>query len=342
MCMSCSTKSTVIPSVLRSRMCSSSDSVSAGFTPAIGSSNITKVGLVMSARAISRSFRCPPERLAAKSSFSLSNLKRSRISSARSSISSSCFFHKKGKIDWNRDSPVWSLAPSFIFSRTVSRPNAFVSWNVRTWPIFATLCAGTPARSFPEKDHVPVSGLSKPVSRLKRVVFPAPLGPIRAVMAPRGISTCSTSTATRPPNLRETWSATRIGSTFFTPGVASPTCKPVDFCGAFLSGLLPDKGQLPLVANDSLRPDDNDHHKEDSYQNKAQCPCLSGRQCSQQASLGHGRQKRAEERLKHPEDDCAQERPKDGGGPAQEKRCPDKECQRCGEEHRISRRRQDV
>ncbi len=39
-------------------------------------------------------------------------------------------------------------------------------------------------------------GLSNPVSRLKNVVLPAPFGPISAVMAPRCISRCSTSTAT--------------------------------------------------------------------------------------------------------------------------------------------------
>ena len=36
----------------------------------------------------------------------------------------------------------------------------------------------------PSKVHRPLSGLSKPVSRLKNVVLPAPLGPISAVIAP--------------------------------------------------------------------------------------------------------------------------------------------------------------
>ena len=39
--------------------------VSAGFTPAIGSSSMIMVGSVISARAISRSLRWPPERLPA-------------------------------------------------------------------------------------------------------------------------------------------------------------------------------------------------------------------------------------------------------------------------------------
>ncbi len=65
MCMSCSTKRTVMPSALRLMMWSSSDCLSAGLTPAIGSSSMTSTGSVMSARAISRSLRWPPDMLAA-------------------------------------------------------------------------------------------------------------------------------------------------------------------------------------------------------------------------------------------------------------------------------------
>jgi hypothetical protein len=64
----------------------------------------------------------------------------------------------------------------------------------------------------PLKVHAPVSGRSKPVSRLKNVVLPAPFGPISAVILPRSISKCSTSTARRPPNVRTTSSATRMAS----------------------------------------------------------------------------------------------------------------------------------
>jgi hypothetical protein len=87
-----------------------------------------------------------------------------------------------------------------MFSMTFMRDSAFVSWKVRTMPRRATLKAGMPARFCPSNSQDPVSGWSKPVSRLKNVVLPAPLGPIRAVIAPRWISTWSTSTAVRPPN----------------------------------------------------------------------------------------------------------------------------------------------
>ena len=76
-----------------------------------------------------------------------------------------------------------------MFSITFMRERALVSWNVRTIPSRATLKAGMPARSRPLNSQEPVSGLSNPVSRLKNVVLPAPLGPIRAVIAPLWIST---------------------------------------------------------------------------------------------------------------------------------------------------------
>ena len=61
MCMSCSTNSTDMPSDLSCLMWPSSDWVSAGFTPAMGSSSMISTGSLMSARAISSSLRWPPE-----------------------------------------------------------------------------------------------------------------------------------------------------------------------------------------------------------------------------------------------------------------------------------------
>ena len=55
--MSCSTKMTVMPCSRRSLTCPSRLCVSAGFTPAIGSSSMTTFGSLISARAISSSLR---------------------------------------------------------------------------------------------------------------------------------------------------------------------------------------------------------------------------------------------------------------------------------------------
>ena len=124
-----------------------------------------------------------------------------------------------------------------------------------------------PARDLPAKLQLPVSGLSKPVNRLKRVVLPAPLGPIRAVIAPRGISRCSTSTAVRPPKCLETPSMVTIGSTLATPGRIAPMCSPVVFAAGLLGMFaLLDKGELLFISKDSLGTVDNKQHQ--SYPNK--------------------------------------------------------------------------
>ena len=46
-------------------------------------------------------------------------------------------------------SPRCPVAPSFMFSSTVSSERALVSWKVRTWPIRATLNAGMPDSDVP-------------------------------------------------------------------------------------------------------------------------------------------------------------------------------------------------
>src|SRR5690606_1709701 len=121
----------------------------------------------------------------------------------------------------------------------------------------AVLYAGMPASEVPSKDHAPAFGLSKPVSRLKSVVLPAPFGPMRAVIALRGISRWSTSTAVRPPKTRRTPSTTMIGSTLGTPGRISPWWSPVDFGRGAGGATSADKGQLLLVPEDALRAEDD-------------------------------------------------------------------------------------
>ena len=85
-----------------------------------------------------------------------------------------------------------------MFSSTVSRDSALVSWKVRTTPSRATWCGDSLPSDWPSNDHVPVSGWSNPVSRLNSVVLPAPFGPIRPVMPPRWISRWSTDDRGEP------------------------------------------------------------------------------------------------------------------------------------------------
>ena len=91
-----------------------------------------------------------------------------------------------------------------MLSITVIRLSALVSWKVRTMPDLATREADVRSSVAPSKLQCApcpaVVGRSKPVIRLKNVVFPAPFGPISAVMMPRCTSRWSTSTAVTPPN----------------------------------------------------------------------------------------------------------------------------------------------
>src|SRR6478752_1401074 len=131
-----------------------------------------------------------------------------------------------------------------------------------------------PLRLVPLKDQSPLSGRSKPVSRLKNVVFPAPLGPISAVITPRWISTWSTSTAVSPPKVRRMLSALTIGSGLGAPGSCSTSrsaaraaemSTPVAFSGvavAVLVGVSAGiESQLPPVAEDSLWSEDHQQHQ---------------------------------------------------------------------------------
>src|SRR5690606_33349436 len=147
--MSCSTNTTVRPSSRSWRMCPSRDCLSAGFTPAVGSSSMSSWGSAISARAISSSFRCPPDSSPANSSRIRSSRNRASSASARSVISSSCLRHSAGMRPIRKFSPTCRGAPSRMFSMTRSRDNALVSWKVRTMPMRATWWARSPSRRWP-------------------------------------------------------------------------------------------------------------------------------------------------------------------------------------------------
>ena len=245
--MSCSTNTTVSPSSRRSCTWPMMVWARAGFTPAIGSSSMSSCGLDMSARAISSSLRWPPDSSPANSSRMCVRLNRASSASARSVTSASCCRQPARHSARKKFSPAWPVAPSFMLSSTESRARALVSWNVRTIPRRAMRYDVSPSRVSPSNDHVPELGLSKPVSRLKNVVLPAPLGPMSAVMAPRSTSKWSTSTAVRPPKRRVMPSATRIGSGFGTPGRSSisPKRSSANFVNAGCAVMMPPTAICP-------------------------------------------------------------------------------------------------
>ena len=138
MSMSCSTNSTVRPSSRSDFTWPSSDCLSAGFTPAIGSSSITSSGSAISARAISSSLRWPPDSEPAKSSRFLISRNRSSSASARSVLAVSWLRHSGANIAAAGSRRVWPVAPTRMFSMTVSLESTLVSWKVRTMPSRAT------------------------------------------------------------------------------------------------------------------------------------------------------------------------------------------------------------
>jgi hypothetical protein len=73
-------------------------------------------------------------------------------------------------------------------------------WKVRPIPRFVIACGGSPVMSSSSNSIRPLVGLYTPVSMLKKVVLPAPFGPIRLMVDPRGMVKSTLSTATRPPN----------------------------------------------------------------------------------------------------------------------------------------------
>ena len=66
-----------------------------------------------------------------------------------------------------------------VIDRTVKSLNRRIFWKVRAMPHWLISVVFLPVIFLPSRTILPVSGLYTPVSKLKIVVFPAPLGPIR-------------------------------------------------------------------------------------------------------------------------------------------------------------------
>src|SRR5713101_8951188 len=86
-----------------------------------------------------------------------------------------------------------------------------VRWKERAMPRWAILCGGVPAMSRPSKTMRPEVGASCPVSRLKKVVLPAPLGPITECRAPSWTSRVTALTAVSAPKALVSPSVLRSG-----------------------------------------------------------------------------------------------------------------------------------
>ena len=122
------------------------------------------------------------------------------------------------------------------FSRTVSSPNGSRRWNVRASPWRARLNGASRVTSRSPRRTDPVVGGWRPQITLKSVVLPAPLGPMRPVMAPASASKETSSRARRPPKLtvtsRTSRALTSIASTVSRPRARSTSASCSSVSGA--------------------------------------------------------------------------------------------------------------
>src|SRR6185437_10519144 len=139
--------------------------VSSSGSPAAGSSSSTSLGLPTTARALStrRRSRAPnPPTLALGDAFSPTNSIAESTSGRRvARFAPECS---------------WIIA---TLSKTDSCSIAISVWNVRRSPQRARRKSAILRRFSPKAVIVPPAGLTKPLITLKKVVLPAPLGPIR-------------------------------------------------------------------------------------------------------------------------------------------------------------------
>src|SRR5690606_34305658 len=95
--------------------------------------------------------------------------------------------------------PMRDWTASRTFSRTVRPGNTLVIWKERPIPSRVRACGERRVMSRPLNRMLPRVGFSCPLSRLKKVVFPAPLGPMMDVRRFFGMLTLTPLTATCPP-----------------------------------------------------------------------------------------------------------------------------------------------
>src|SRR5208283_1076861 len=183
--------------------------------PAAGSSSIRSPGSVASALPISSILCSPIGRLDAVSFILWPSLIYSSISSLLSLVSLSSFT-AKGSLSPDEMNPafVFECLPTMIFSSVVISPKSSRCWNVRAMPLRDMLRAEKLVMSNPEKKTSPLSGAVMPVTISRSVVFPAPLGPIRALMDFSRALKFTLLSAASPPKLFDTF---LTSSNFWAP-----------------------------------------------------------------------------------------------------------------------------
>src|SRR5437899_1862794 len=95
---------------------------------------------------------------------------------------------------WRRD-----CAAMRTFSSVVALGRMLVIWYERAMPFCEMRLGGSPVMSSPLNKMRPDEGRNTPVRQLKKVLFPAPFGPMMAQISPRSISKFTLLRAVRPP-----------------------------------------------------------------------------------------------------------------------------------------------
>ena len=130
------------------------------FTPAPTSSRKTILASTIIVRPSSSSFFWPPDRLPANSSATWGISRKSITSSARARTSASRARTRPGRNHASQSaSPGCSGGTIIRFSRTLSVPNSWAIWKVRSNPLWNRSCGGRPVISSPSRKTWPDVGV---------------------------------------------------------------------------------------------------------------------------------------------------------------------------------------
>ena len=123
----------------------------------------------------------------------------SSVTRSRIFTSSACDSHARSR------RPAATSTGMRKFSCTVSSGNTSVTWKVRAMPHHTRRAGRKWVTSWPSKTMLPDVGVKKPVIRLKKVVLPAPFGPMIARSSPGSTVIEISLTAIRLPKYFETF-----------------------------------------------------------------------------------------------------------------------------------------
>src|SRR4051794_11368831 len=152
--------------------------------------------------------------------------------------------------------------PTMTFSTAVIVANRRMFWNVRATPALVMRSGRARVTSLASKVIRPALGLYSPVSMLKNVVLPAPLGPMIETIDLRGIANETSLTATRPPKIFDTRSAVRM-SPFASAAIRRPSGLHLDELLVRADALL-ELELAPSLGQEALRSEHHHDHQQEA------------------------------------------------------------------------------